>query len=215
MSASLEIFRASAANAEKFTPLVPGLVHATGPVSYGYQFGDRPGFFDDFVAASWRTPGTLFAHDVTTLALSDGELAGLEIGCVGSAFYALRGALALVSRELVATGRATLQEVRALAERAENASYLNAHIPDHVYYVLALSVLKMQRGRGIGARLLENAIERARGARLRALELDVLADNPAVRFYESLGLATVAEIRSPELTREHGFPAELRMRIPL
>ncbi len=69
------------------------------------------------------------------------------------------------------------------------------------------------RGHGVGARLLENAILRARETGQRSLQLDVLADNPAVRFYESMGLRVLSETRSPELSREHGFPAELRMEI--
>jgi ribosomal protein S18 acetylase RimI-like enzyme len=208
-----EIAAARAEHVEKFAPLLPDLVRATGPLSYDYQFGKRPGFFDDFIAASWRTPDTLFGHDVARVALSSGELAGIEIGFDGPDFYRRRDALAQVSAVLIATGRATLPELRALASRSEKASYLNAYIPDGVYYVLALSVRERQRGRGVGARLLLHAIERARGAGHRALQLDVLADNPAVRFYQAMGLDVLAETRSPELSDEHGFPSELRMGI--
>ncbi len=215
MTAVFEVVRASAERAEKLESLVTELVYATGPVTYGYQFADRRAFFDDFVAASWRAAGSLFAWDIATLALAGGELAGLELGFVGREFYIRKDALAGVTRALLADGRTTVAEVQSLAVRADKASYLNAHIPDDVYYVLALSVRESQRGRGVGARLLRNAMEAARGAGLRALELDVLADNPAVRFYESMGLEVVAETRSPELTRDHGFSAELRLRIGL
>ncbi len=117
--------------------------------------------------------------------------------------------------ELVAGGRATQREALGLAERAEKASYLNAHVPADVYYVLALSVPEPYRGRGVGARLLAAAMTRARAAGHRALQLDVLSDNPAVQFYRAMGLSTIAEIRSPELTRDHGFPSEQRMPIAL
>jgi ribosomal protein S18 acetylase RimI-like enzyme len=210
-----EILPAVDARPARFAQLVPALVRATGPVSYDYQFGTRPGFFGEFVGAAWLAPDTLFSHSVTRVALVGDELAGIEIGFDGPEFYRLRDALGRVSAELISKGRATLEELRAVASRAEKASYLNAHIPERVYYVHALSVPERARGRGIGASLLGRAIERARIAGQRALQLDVLADNPAVRFYESMGLQVLAEARSPELSREHGFPSELRMGIAL
>lgn len=215
MTRAIEIVQATAAHASRFAELVPGLVHATGPVSYDFQFGKRPGFFDDSIRASWLSRDTLFSHEVTRVALVDGELAGIEIGFDGPEFYRLRDALGRIWADLLALGKATPEELRAFAVRARQASYLNAHVPGRVYYLHALAVSERERGRGIGARLLENAIERARGAGLKALQLDVLADNPAVRFYESKGLHVLAETRSPDLTREHGFPSELRMEIVL
>lgn len=211
MTRALEIRAADAAHARRFEELIPDLVRATGPVSYDFQFGARPRFFADFITAAWLAPGTLFSHGVARVAIRNGELAGLELGFHGPDFYPLREALAQVSAQLVSGGRATIAELRALAARAEQASYLNAHIPEGVYYVHALSVPEPLRGHGIGARLLENAILRARETGQRSLQLDVLADNPAVRFYESMGLRVLCETRSPELSREHGFPSELRM----
>lgn len=190
---------------------VPALILATGPVSYRYQF-PRAALFEDFVAESWRRPGTLFAHDAATLAFEDGALAGLGLGFPGPEFYTRKHALGAVSRALLESGRTTPEELSELGRRAGEASYLNAHIPGDAYYLHALSVAAGQRGRGVGARLLQRAIDAGRAARLRALELDVLADNPAVRFYESFGLVIAAETRVPRLSREHGFPSELRMR---
>lgn len=215
MTRALEILAADAAHARRFAESIPGLVRTTGALSYDYQFGTRAGLFADFVTAAWLAPGTLFSHGVARVAIRNGDLAGLELGFHGPDFYRLREALAQVSAQLVSAGRATIAELRALAVRAEKASYLNAHIPERVYYVHALSVPEPLRGHGVGARLLEHAILRAREMGHRALQLDVLADNPAVRFYESMGLRTLCETRSPELSREHGFPAELRMEIPV
>lgn len=215
MSGAPEILAVDAALGARLAPLVPELVRATGPISYGYQFGERRAFFDAFVRGSWHTTGTLFAHDAARAALVDGELAGLEIGFDGPEFQTRRDALARVSAELLANGETTPDELRGLAVRSARASYLNPHVPRRVHYVHALSVPERLRGRGIGARLLEHAIERARRAGHRVLQLDVLADNPAVRFYESMGLSVLVETRSHELSREHGFPSELRMELAL
>ena len=65
------------------------------------------------------------------------------------------------------------------------------------------------------ARLLEDALNRARRAGFNELQLDVLADNPATQFYAAFGLRVVVETISPELSRDFGFPSELRMAISL
>lgn len=49
----------------------------------------------------------------------------------------------------------------------------------------------------------------------RELQLDVLAANPAVGFYQANGLRILAETRSPELSRDHAFPSEYRMAVTL
>ena len=99
--------------------------------------------------------------------------------------------------------------------RARKASYLNAYIPDDVYYLHALAAFPRHRGKGLGKALLQAAIARARAQGFRELQLDVLADNPAVSFYQAMGLSIVSEIRSPELSRDHGFPPEYRMAVSL
>ena len=44
----------------------------------------------------------------------------------------------------------------------------------------------------------------------RALELDVLSDNPAVEFYRAMGLELLVESRAPD-PEAHGVPPEWRM----
>ena len=92
------------------------------------------------------------------------------------------------------------------------ASYLNAAIPSSVYYIHALAVKESQRGKGIGAKLLQHAIDKAKQAGLRALHLDVLSDNPAVVFYRSLGFDCLVETTAP-VPLQHGVPMEMRMAI--
>lgn len=193
---------------------IPDLIRATGPVSYGYQFG--PGnLLDRLVAASWPTPDTLFCAACTTAAFDGEELLGIELGFAGPDFYAFKTNLSGLAPGLMADGAVTYDELSGLLERAEKASYLNAHVPDDVYYLHALSAPPAHRGKGAGRALLAAAVERARAAGYRELQLDVLADNPAVGFYQAMGLRIVSEARSPELTRDHGFPAEYRMAVTL
>lgn len=211
----IEIVSASSGETSYLSPLVSDLVHATGPVSYDYQFGADRRLLDALVAASWDTPETLFAAATSRLALANGELAGIEIGFEGPKFYSYKANLAPLAGPLLERGIVTFEELAALVARAEKASYLNPHVPDGTYYLHALSVFPRFRGQRVGARLLEDALNRARQAGFGELQLDVLADNPAVDFYRSFGLRIVVETISPELTRDHKFPAELRMAIAL
>jgi ribosomal protein S18 acetylase RimI-like enzyme len=210
-----DIAPASPAQARTFADRIPELIRATGPVSYDYQFGAGTGLLERLVAASWRTPDTLFAAAHTTFATAGDDLLGLELGFEGPNFYAFKDNLAAMAPDLIARGVIGLEELQGLASRAAKASYLNAHVPAGVYYLHALSIPPEHRGKGVGKALLGAAIARARAAGYAELQLDVLADNPAVGFYQAMGLGILAEIRSPELSRDHGFPSELRMGIVL
>lgn len=206
----------AAAHADRIAPMIASLVHATGPVSYDYQFGPDRRLLNLMVGQSWRTPQTLFAAAASTVALSqDGAPLGIEIGFDGPDFYRFKDNLTAVAGALVAAGQTDPAELLGLVSRAAKASYLNAHIPHGVYYVLALAVPESQRGLGIGARLMRAAIDRARAAGKREFQLDVLSDNPAVGFYRAMGLEVAAETIVPELTRDHGFPSEYRMTMRL
>jgi len=211
----MDILAADAALAEKHSKLIPDLVHMTGASSYDYQFGADRRLFDRFVEAAWLEPRTLFSHTEATLAVEGDALIGVEIGYDGPGWYKLKRALRGVSKKLLESGATTLDALRGMGERSLKASYLNPYIPDSAYYVLALAVVDTHRGRGIGAGLLKNAVEAARTAGYRELHLDVLSDNPAVSFYESMGLVCVAETVAPEPCREHGIPMEMRMVLPL
>jgi len=211
---SIQISKASADEVVRFAPLIAGLIRATGPVSYGYQFGGE-GLLERVVAASWTAPDALFAASATTLATDGEELLGMELGFAGPNFYAFKDNLVALVGGLTAEGVVSVDELKGLAERAEQASYLNAHVPEDVYYLHALSTPERHRGKGVGRQLLHAAITRAKADGYRELQLDVLADNPAVGFYQANGLRILCETRSPNLSRDHGFPSEYRMAVTL
>ena len=191
-----------------------GLIRATGPVSYDFQFGTE-GLLERVVATSWSAPGTLFAAANVTAAFAGEALAGFELGFAGGEYYRAKDNLAALASALIESGGADLDELMGLTARADEASYLNAHIAEGVYYVLALATVPAFRGKGAGVALLRAAIERARAAGMRELQLDVLADNPAVAFYRHHGLRVLSEVSVPRLSQECGFPSELRMGLVL
>lgn len=204
----------SDAEVQRFAPLIAGLIRATGPVSYDYQFGTQ-GLLERLVTASWTTPDTLFCAACTTALVADGELLGIELGFAGPNFAAFKTNLAALAPGLIERGEVSYDELVGLTTRARKASYLNAAVPDDVYYLHALAAFPQYRGKGVGKALLAAALGRARKAGYRELQLDVLADNPAVGFYQANGLEILSEVRSPELSRDHNFPSEYRMAVTL
>ena len=201
--------------ARKYASLIPDLIHMTGASAYDYQFGADRKLFDPFIEAAWLEPRTLFSHTEATLELDGDTLAGIEIGFGGRSWYELKKVLRSISARLLESGTTTREALSLMGKHARNASYMNPYVPDTAYYILALAVSDSHRGRGMGARLLRNAIATARTAGYRELHLDVLSDNPAVKFYQSMGLACMSETLAPHPCREHGVPMEMRMVLPL
>ena len=209
----MDIVQADAALAEQYAADIPELVHATGPVSYDYHFGRRE-LFDALVRRSWLTPGSLFGWDGTRLAVENDTLLGIEIGFAGPEYRARQTALGPLWPDLLAAGEATEGELSGVIERSERASWLNPVLRSGIYYVHALSVKPDPRGKQVGMKLLTHAMVLGREQSCRALELDVLSDNPAVHFYRSMGLSLYVESRAPE-PQEYGVPPEWRMGIAL
>jgi len=207
----MEIIQATEKHTARYADEFADLMHATGPVTYDYQFDGRE-LFDQIVSASWRTAGTLFAYDGTTLALEGDELLGIEVGFHAPEFEQRKKALAPLWPALTEGGHISAEKLRLIGERTYQCSYLNAAIPSSVYYIHALAVKESHQGKGIGAKLVMNAIAKGKKARLRALHLDVLSDNPAVEFYRSLGLQCLVESTAP-IPLQHGVPMEMRMAI--
>lgn len=209
----MEFVQASEHMLEQYAADIPELVHATGPVSYDYHFPKRK-IFDALVTHSWRTPSTLFAAEATRLAIEDGELLGIEIGFHGIEYRQRIAALRPAWAEILAAGIANPEDVQEVLEHSDHASWLNPAIDEGTYYVHALSVKPAARGKRVGMQLLSNAIESARQQGFGKLQLDVLSDNPAVNFYQSMGLTLLVESRAP-IPEQHGVPPEWRMGIVL
>ncbi|MEM9041860.1 MAG: GNAT family N-acetyltransferase [Actinomycetota bacterium] len=208
----MDIIRSTEADARTHIDQIPDLIYATGPASYGYQFGSRT-VFDPLVRASWMVPHTLFGHDAAALALDGGELLGVELGFISPGFRERADALAQVwptigeYAELDARDQALLT---GLGTRVHECSWLNPTIPSDTYYVFALSVVDEHRGEGVGAALLRHALDQARSNGASGLQLDVLSDNPAVDFYRAHGLEVLVESKAP-IPFSNGVPIELRM----
>ena len=205
----MQIVDATAAHVAQHANDFAALIHATGPVTYDYQFLRRR-LFGSLVKSSWATPGTLFAYDETSLALDGEELLGIVVRFHGPEFVRRRKALPPLWKPLIESGQVTTEELSEIGKRTHLCSYLNAAIPSVVYYIHALAVKESERGKGIGARLLNHAIERGKAAGLRGLHLDVLSDSPAVEFYRTMRFECIVQTIAPEPLAS-GVPMEMRM----
>ncbi len=209
----MEITTADRERAAQFTDDVVELAHNTGPSTYDYQFGSRR-VFDRLVGDSWLAAGTLFGYDETTLALDGDDLLGIEIGFAGPEFEPRKKTLRPLWPPIIEDGIVTADELAEIGRRSYLASYLNAVIPASAYYVHALSVHPDLHGQGIGAALMKDAIKRATDEGYRVVHLDVLSDNPAVKFYEAFGFEVLAQTVTP-IPHSHGVPMEQRMSLDL
>jgi len=156
------------------------------------------------------TPGTLFAYDETSLALDGEELLGIVVRFHGPEFVRRRKALPPLWKPLIESGEVSTEDLSEIGQRTHLCSYLNCAIASVVYYIHALAVKESQRGKGIGTKLLNHAVERGKAAGFRGLHLDVLSDNPAVEFYRSKGFECIVQSVVPE-PLANGVPMEMRM----
>ena len=209
----MQLANASDTDFGRYAAEAGDLIYATGPVSYDYHFATRA-LFDSVVRRSWMTEGTLFSADSARLALEGDELLGLCVSFPAPQYRERIAALDALWPDILGQGECTQEDLGGLIERSEHAHWLNPAMRDRIHYVHALAVKPEHRGKQLGVRLLSDAMELGRAARARALELDVLSDNPAVHFYASMGLELLVESRAPK-PEAFGVPPEWRMGIAL
>ena len=142
--------------------------------------GDKP-FLQAMLyeAAFWRPGQTRPPLDS---ALADPELAKLLAGWGADGDV---GVIAM-NAEREAIGAAWY---RFWTDDHHSYGYVNAATPE-----IAIGVVQERRGRGVGRKLLDALIERARAAKVWNLSLSVERDNPALRLYEQVGFVTVGSL---------------------
>jgi len=209
----MDVIRVSEDLVERYASEIPDLAYSTGPVSYDYHFGTRD-LFDKVTLASWRAPKTLFGWDSTHLALENDTLTGFLVSFHAPEFRERITAMASLWASLIESGGVDKTALGGVIERSEHARWLNPETRPGIYYIHAIAVKPEHRGKQIGVKMIERAMEIGREMKCAALELDVLSDNPAVNFYQSMGLEILAETRAPKPS-EFGVPPEYRMGIKL
>lgn len=185
--------------------VVGPLVRATGAELFDFMYG-HDGRGGQVLTQLCAHDDGLWGRSLTTAARDGDRVVGIEMG------YDAAGE--------VRHGKETARHVNALLDPAALAHLrwaypIAAHflrpVPADAYYVQTLSVLPEVHGRGVGARLLTAACDRARDAGYASVTLMVAMTNPAVAFYTRQGWEIAEEVRHPEYEREHGLPGQYRM----
>jgi len=185
--------------------LAAELIHATEPHIFGYLHGHDMGLVHRHLGYQWQQTDSLFSHRYCTAAMVGGELAGIEIG-YGAAEQE-RAAGAMIEH---AMAHMTPVQFAHMATWFEHGRYVLPPVPDDAWYLQHLAVIASARGKGVGERLLVNALERSRDAGYARVLLDLYAENPAQRLYERMGFEVIVETLVRPL-QEHGIPLHLRM----
>ena len=185
--------------------LAAELIHATEPHIFGYLHGHDMALLRSHLGFQWQQTDSLFSHRFCTAAMHDGALAGIEIG-YGVAEQE-QAAGAMIEHAMT---HMTEAQFAHMATWFEHGHYVLPPVPDDAWYLQHLAVVPQARGRGVGERLLANALERSREAGFSRVLLDLYAENPARSLYERMGFEVIVETLVKPLI-EHGIPLHLRM----
>lgn len=184
--------------------IVP-LIIETDPALFHYISAGDLDAFRELVALEWNRPAGVYAHSLSQVIRSRGQVIGMTVG------YPVR------ERPLSAIRFGLGQPPSPLIDRVNHAfqlaGYLFPAVPDTAWYLQNICISQAARGQGLGRVLMEDAFERARANGCTSCHLDVNSSNPAFAFYRRIGMTLLVETGVPPL--EGQLPRHYRMVKPL
>ncbi len=168
---------------------VAGLIYDTEPAYFPLVFGRDRRKALLRIESLIRAGGTTFGHENITCAVRGGRVAGLLVMQAPDVPGFLEESFA------IARAAGPVTAVRFfLVEALIFAPHYLKRTTEPEHYISNLAVAPAERGRGVGAALLGDAVRRAGGG---TIALNVIAPNPpAVRLYERTGFRTVSAHRA-------------------
>jgi ribosomal protein S18 acetylase RimI-like enzyme len=164
----------------------------------------------DVARAAFGARSSVLSHRFGLVVEDHGELVGLAIRLPGRDWRRLRLPSGLVM--LRAAGR---RHAGTLVRRGRIQDRLIPPIPLDAMFVPAMAVVPERRGQGVGRLLLGRVIGEAAAQGLRAVALDVDAENEgAIRLYQRLGFLTIGE-RNGSTGNDLAAMVSVRMELPL
>lgn len=186
--------------------LAARLIYDTGSYVFDCLYNRDFDLYLRITSDLWTRESGAFSHIHAKAAMSGDRLAGIALGFPQPLYAPEFGENMMAMAEM-----GTPELLAHLPDVAGHIPWLFPEVPEDAWYLLFLSAHPEARGRGIGEKLLLDCFERAKAAGCTALHLDVAAINPAVRFYERMGLERLAETNVPKIAASHGVPPHIRM----
>lgn len=201
----IELAPATGEHADFAARLIPD----TNPALFDYLHGHDRDCLHQHLAGQWGFEQGLFSHSRAILAMHGEQPAGMALGFSAAEHTQAIDPFVMQALELLGEQRFT-----ELANRFALARYVQPEIPEEAWYLHVLAVAPEARGRGVGELLLRHCMEQAREQGYASLQLDVYANNPALRLYQRAGMEVIVETTIPPLTAE-GIDTHYRMTMDL
>jgi ribosomal protein S18 acetylase RimI-like enzyme len=187
------------------------LVYETDPHIYDCQFNSDAGLFRKCIMDWWQREDGWYSYHNGTTAVCDNSLVGIQIGFTQSVFRSNTRPAFQYARDIMPD-----MAYKHYSNICRNyMPFLIPPFPHDGYYIQNLSVSSEMQTKGVGAMLIEKALQRAAGQGFKSCHLDVYADNPAVEFYRRQGFKIHSETRVPYLEETYGVGVHYRMMIIL
>ncbi len=185
--------------------LLADLIWETDPAVFSFIFGTLP-VWRRLFPPEWTAAFGVNQDDESRVALVGDRPVGLINSFAGA--EVTPRFTASMGRQLAALNQDAARQLTAGYDAME---WLFPRVPDDALFILNLVVASEMRGQNLGRRLIAEAVTKARRLGLRAVHLDVAADNPAVQFYHRTGFRAVVESRAMSLPDGIVLPNHLRM----
>ncbi|MDA0782503.1 MAG: GNAT family N-acetyltransferase [Proteobacteria bacterium] len=190
-----------------FSSAAAKLIYESSHELLNFMFKDQE-TAEKVLAKLYRKNKGHFSNVFSTVVEMEGEIVGLELGydkgqlakqdLIGSISLLLNSPFSIWWHLIAKTGR-----------------IIDGYVPkpsDRIYYINNIAVSDRCRGKGVGKKLLEYTIEKAKNNGYSAVELDVTSVNEnAIGFYKKHGFVEVSKSGSQELMTKYGLPPLIRM----
>jgi ribosomal protein S18 acetylase RimI-like enzyme len=190
-------------------PAAAQLIADTDVALFSLYGGGNLDMWRSIAGTEWRAPRGIYTHKLSHVARRDEEIVGLLISYSPNEEQEVAIDWSLgSSRGLLTIDRGQWEQLDAVRRMA---TFLFPAIPKDAYYVQNVVTHPTKaRGRGLGRQFMELAFERGRAEGCPSCHLDVGSTNPAVDFYQELGMYVAIETTVPRLLRL-GIPSHYRM----
>lgn len=183
-------------------PEAARLIAETDAHLFAYCAGRNPEAWMRLAEWEWRAERGIYSFQMSHVVRADAGLLGLLVGYSARRYGETDWSFGCSRPHM------DLDQWSGIVERFKLAAFLFPVIPDDAYYVQ--NVVRHAEGHsvGLGRRLMEFAFDLGRAEGCRSCHLDVDGSNPAVGFYEKLGMKRLVITEVPSI---EGVSAHYRM----